>query len=129
MCPPWLDLSEAILDPYLADAVSVLRRTMTVNGFGEPVITSSTTPNVLGVVTVASPTDLQRLDDQQRMQRVLSFVTKFRIQGPSPGKQSDQVVWRGDTYVVIDIGPYPQFGSGFIQALIASQDFLDQPNT
>ena len=124
---PDLDVSDVLLDPTLADRFIVKRRPATTNEHGRVVTTPEIIPKVIGVVTAASPTDLDRLDDNQRMGRNLSVVTKFRLRGPATGYQPDIVVWYGNEYVVKDIQPYPQYGVGFIQAIVGSMDSMDNP--
>lgn len=71
----------------------------------------------VGVVTMASPSDLRRLPDSQTMERVISIVSTSPLQGPTPQRQPDIVIWRGDGYIVQDVQPYPQYGIGFYQVL------------
>lgn len=123
----FLDVSEVLLDPTLVDSFTVNRRAETVNNFGESTLTVTVMEGVLGVVCSASPNDLKRLDDRELMGRHLSVVTRFRLQGPSPGYQPDTILWNGDEYVVKLIDPYPQYGYGFIQAIVGSIDAQDEP--
>lgn len=124
---PDLDVSDVLLDPSLADRFVVKRRPTGTNSHGRVETQPEIIPRVLGVVTVASPTDLERLDDNQRMGRNLSVVTKFRLRGPAQGFQPDIVLWYGNDYVVKDVQPYPQYGAGFIQAIVGSMDSMDNP--
>lgn len=124
---PNLDVSDVLLDPDLADRFTVKRRPAGTNAHGRVETTPEIIPRVLGVVTAASPTDLERLDDNQRMGRNLSVVTKFRLRGPATGYQPDIVLWYGNDYVVKDVQPYPQYGAGFIQAIVGSMDSMDNP--
>lgn len=124
---PFLDVSEILFDPVLAQSVTVYRRTETINTYGESVVTPVPHTGVIGVITSASPNDLQRLDDNQRMGRNMCFVTNFRLQGPSPGKQADLVLWAGDLFVVKWLDPYPLYGAGFVQCIIGSIDHVDLP--
>lgn len=124
--PPFLDVSEVLLDPMIADRFIVNRRVQTLDSHGRVALTS-TAMNGVGVVTASSGNDLDRLDDNQRMGRHLTIVTKFRLRGPSPGYQPDTITWKGDTFVVQAIDPYPQYGAGFVQAIAGSMDLLDQP--
>lgn len=124
---PYIDISAALLSPAMADRFTVMRRTETINDHGRAVIVPTPHANVIGVVTASSKNDLERLDDNQRMGRHLTVVTKFRLRGPSPGFQPDIIVWNGDSYVVELMDPYPQFGQGFVQAIVGSMDHVDLP--
>lgn len=129
---PDLDVSEALTDPMLTDSFDVLRRKEVLDAHGRV-----TTPQnqsfagQYGVISAASPNDLERLEDSQRMGRNLSLITNFRLQGPAEVSgteyQPDVVVWGGDQYVVKHIDPYSRYGAGFIQAIIGSMDIIDQP--
>lgn len=117
----------------LADRVTVIRREQFIDEHGRVQFSKTPIPRVVGTVTMAGSDDLDRVPDYQKMGRVISFVSKFKMQGPAlTGRsqfQPDYIVWRGDTYVVSVLDPYPQFGSGFTQALAGSIDSVDQsPN-
>jgi hypothetical protein len=125
---PYLDLSDAILNPDLAHRFRVLRRTDRVQDDGRTQIdVEHSFIDVVGVVTMASPDDLQRLPEDQRMGRHLQIVTRFALRGPSPGHQPDLIEWGGDQFVVKWFDPYPQFGSGFYSAVVGSIEAIDQP--
>ncbi len=125
----FLDVTELLIDPELVERSSftVNRRTEVVDNHGRSTLTSVVHTGVLGVVCSASSNDLIRLPDDQKMGRNMSIVTKFHLQGPSPGFQADTVVWHGDTFVVKYVDVYSQFGGGFIQAIVGSMDSQDAP--
>jgi len=125
--PPFLDVSDVVCDPMLADSFSVLRREETVNDHGEVQISDTRHNGIIGVITMAGPNDLQRLDDSQRMGRVISCVTKFRLRGPSPGFQPDVIIWQESNYVVATLDLYNRFGAGFMQAIAVSMNLVDTP--
>ena len=74
---------------------------------------------------MASGADLKRYPELQMLERVLSIVTKTRLQSAVNGAQPDIIIWRGDNYVVKALDPYPQYGQGFYQAIAASIDLMD----
>jgi hypothetical protein len=122
---PLLDVTDVLFDPDLADTFTVQRRTNAVDAHGRPNPAVTTFSNTIGVVDSASPNDLERLDDNQRMGRHLMVITAFALRGPSVDSLPDQVVWAGDTYVVKHVDPYTRYGSGFVQAIIGSIDAQD----
>lgn len=128
---PNINLSRVLLSVMLADKVVVIRRRQVIGTNGRVSVSKLTIPRVVGTVTMAGPDDLDRLDDHQRLGRVISFVSKFKLQGPAlTGRtlaQPDLIIWRGDQFVVATVDPYPQFGSGFTQTLATSLDSVDQP--
>ena len=124
-----LDFSDILVDPDLVDTFTVVSRVETVDAYGEASTTDTTTPGVIGVVKPAKPADLQILPESQRMGRHITIVTKHRLQGPSSGKQPDEIQWGGDTFLVKEILPYTHFGAGFVKAIAGSIDSLDQPTS
>lgn len=130
---PLLDVSSVLLDPDFATRFTVRRRTQVISAKGRTTTTDTDTPNVVGVITVASPTDLERLPDDQRMGRNMLVVTKYRLRGPSKDNvdqfQPDLVLWTGDTFIVKDVQPYTEYGAGFMQCIIGSIDLIDKAST
>lgn len=124
MANPQLDVTEIIGDPDFAESFTVLRRSESVNQYGQSVVTSQNL-NAVGVVCQAGPNDLERLDDNQRMGRHISVVTMFRLRGPASGYQPDVILWNGNNFVVQQIDDYANFGQGFIEAIAGSMDSMD----
>lgn len=120
---PTLDVSDVLLDPLFADRFDYLRQPEVVNAYGESTVPAPVTyRNQSGVVTFASPNDLDRLPEGDRSARTISIITKVRLQGPSQGVKADVVTWAGDRYVVKLCEPYVRYGQGFVQALAGSID-------
>lgn len=126
-----MDMSDALMDPDMNDKFNVIRRPETINpANGRSSTTPQTFKNISGVVTSAHGNDLERLDDADRMGRNISIVTSFALRGPSVDGSDqeykpDLIVWRGATYVVKALDPYPQFGAGFVQAIAGSVGVVD----
>jgi hypothetical protein len=121
--------NQVVLDPYLADKFTVTRRAEVVNlANGRSSTNDTVTPNVVGVVTMAEDESLLReqFPEYQYATRILSIVTKFRMQTAVEGYQPDKVTWRGDDYIVIRIDPYPQYGNLY-EAIVSSIDKTDAP--
>lgn len=130
---PTLDVSEALTCPELADRICVWRRPEVVTDKGRT-STAGEEPirNVVAVVCMAGPDDLERLPEEERMGRVISVVTRFRLRGPAKdlrnqAYQPDVLDWNGDRYVVSWIDPYNRYGSGFIQALAVATAAVQRP--
>lgn len=122
---PGLDMSEALTDPLTMDRLTAVRRRQSISSHGRVRVSTKRFP-FGGVVNMAGPDDLERLDDNQRTGRVLSIVTKFPMRATSPGFQPDIAQWRGDSYLVHTCDPYPQYGTGFYQVLAGSIDSQDK---
>lgn len=124
---PLLDVSSVLFDADFADRFTVRRRTETLDIHGRSTVQNQDTPNVIGVVTANSPSDLDRREDYQNMTRSIGIVTQFRLRGETTSTQPDIVIWRGSNYLVKHVDPYPQFGKGFMQAECSSMDRVDPP--
>lgn len=120
-----LDVTQILTDPDLVDIFDVIRRQETVDNTGTSVVTPTTFSRVIGVVTSIGPSSLDRSENYQTFTRSISVVTKFPLRGETTGYQPDIVYWRGDSFVVKAIDPYPQFGPGFWQAECTSMDKTD----
>lgn len=121
--------NQVVLDPLLADKFNVTRRAESVGANGRTVVTPTTTNNVVGVVTMYEDIELlrQEFPEIQFATRVISIVSKFKLQTAVQGYQPDYVTWRGDTYAVKRVSPYPQFGAGFYETVATSIDLTDAP--
>lgn len=122
-----LDVSEVLFDPDLADTFTVIRQAESINNQGRSVLTPTEYPNIVGVVTATSPAELLRRDDGQMMPRKISVVTVFRLRGPAPGFQPDQIQIDGVTFTITEILPFSRFGRGFVEALATSMNALNAP--
>lgn len=121
-----LDLSDAFCPDNL-DVFAVNRRAQTVDDGGFAHQTPTTIPGVRGVVTAATPNDLERLPDEQHGTKAIVIVTKFRLQLPSPNFDADTVQWHGDEFVVVHVDDYTSYGHGFLQAIAISINSIEQP--
>lgn len=124
---PALDMSDALLEPQLQDCFTVLRRSEAINEFGENVITVQRIRDVEGVVSPGN-SHLERGPDMQNMPQVIEIDTTFRLQGPSPGRQADVVLWSGDNFLVTSINDSARYGFGWVHAVCSSIDNLDLPS-
>lgn len=122
---PSLDVSFILNGADIADTFHVRRRQETIGTNGRVSLNETRYNNVIGVVTIGSPNDLDRGEDKQYFTRSLSIVTKFSLRGETDGYQPDVVEWRGSNYVVKHIDPYPHFGAGFYQVECESMDKVD----
>lgn len=118
-----MDMSDAF-DGNTAGSFEVNRRRAITNDHGRDDITNLTF-EAFGTICAASPNDLQRLPEDQRMMRAISVITQFMLQGPTPNYQPDTVLWNGSPFVVVLLEPYDQYGPGFIQAVCVSMSSTD----
>jgi hypothetical protein len=120
------DLSDGF-DIDMMDTIIVTSRALPVGGtdaHGRSTTTDTPT-TIKAVVTMAGPNDLDRMPDADVFNRVISVVSRYKIKGEVTGYKPDLITWRGDQYLVKTLDPYPQFGSGWVQALCGSIDLVD----
>lgn len=111
----------------LAEPIIVLRRAAAVNAHGrtETERLHTYTYHAHGIVVPLLPGDLVREPGYELQRSTIEINTVFALRGPSPGVLADQIVWHGDTYVVINIRGYSKFGVGFTDAICQLVDVTD----
>jgi len=114
-------MSRVVRCSLFNDSIRVERRSTTTLK-GRTQMTSTLFENVRAVVSVASPTDLDRLGDIQVMGLHLSIVTEFKLHSAVRGFQPDLIEWRDNTFLVKSVEPYPQYGPGFYQVIVGSSE-------
>lgn len=125
---PALDVSDAF-DPDFFDVFTILRRTETLVG-GFPTYTTQTIAGQYGVITMASPNDLERMPEVDVSSKSIVIVTKSRLQLGSAGIKADIVqCMNGETFQVVTVEDYSRYGQGYIWAIAKAVDYLDQPPT
>lgn len=118
---PTLDVTEALLCDEFTDYVSVLRRTESVNEFGEVTITPVTYRAIPVVITSTESNTLVRSESAQYQPRTHTIVSVFGFRGPSPaGGQPDLVEYMGTQFMIDVVEPYSRYGPGFVQARMTS---------
>lgn len=120
-----LDVTDVLLCSEFTDNYVIQRNAEIVDDNGR----SSVTPikiQAVGVITMASGRDLQRMPDMQFLDRVIKIATKTKLQSEVSGAQPDIIIWRGDSYVVKMCDLYPQYGQGWHRGYAASIDLTDK---
>jgi hypothetical protein len=123
---PTLDVSEVLDSPEFQDMVTVSRANDTVDENG---MASVGTPqifnNVPAVVTFAGPNDIEIVPEATSMAKYIVIVTRFRLRGPASSGQPDKVTYQGSQFKVINLDPYCNYGSGFVEAIAQSIEYVD----
>lgn len=127
---PLLDVNDAF-DPIMMDEFQVIRRVQTISNKGR-VVVAETPMTATGVVTAASPDDLQRLPEAEYMNKAISIYTPFRLQGPAQDEAGvvtlpDQVLWHDSVFVVRAVDDFSGYGRGFVSAVAVSVGAVDPP--
>ena len=112
-------------DISMMDSIVVNRRPLVVDAHGRTTVVAPTATTIQAVVAMAGPDDLDRLEEADIFGRVITVVTRYKIQGQVTGFKADVITWRGDNYLVKTLDPYPQFGDGWTQAICGSVDLVD----
>lgn len=110
-----IDVSEVVLDPNLAAQTFTIKRTTGkwVKGVWTTLV--ETTLTGYGSITVATPNDLKMIPEGD----VVNGAEVFHSQDPiyttradetGAGAFSDKLIWRGELYRVLQVGPYEDFG-------------------
>jgi len=128
---PTHDVSDAF-DPSFWDTIVVNRIIETLDQHGRAV-RMPTTMTAQAVVVAAGPNDLQRLPDDQYMNKAISVFSQFRLQGPVQDPthmvktHPDEIIWHGSTYVVVAFDDYSGYGRGFTHVVAVSISAVDGP--
>lgn len=129
---PWLDASEIVLDGDIAgEVITVLRRSQTVNDFGEGQI-AVTILSAIGSVVPVGSNSLAREEAYQTSGKAIRVITSFRLRNASETAdgslwQPDLVQWKGGNYLVKSLDDYSQYGAGLIVAECVLFDFVPPP--
>ena len=108
-----LDVSFLLSDPDFVDNFTVVRRTQTVNAYGETQI-SEVASVVVGSVQPASPDDMQRLPDSAQRRDAVTVYSGITL---SADAYPDVVVWKGKRYQVRDSEDFGNYGDGYSKAV------------
>jgi len=122
-----LGLEEAF-DVDMLDVFSVIRRPENITQQGRSAIRQQRFNDIRGVVTAASPNDLERLEDYQLQTGAISIVTPFKLFGVQKqarqNYQPDIVYWDSDYYLVQVTENYSRYMSGWIQAIAIETNYV-----
>lgn len=130
---PWLDVSDVITDPFLADSFTVVRRMQTVNQQGETSILVMGSYSAIGVVTPTGSNSLVRAEAYESQSDSVQIITMFRLRSASQDVaginwQPDLIQWNGITYQIKTLNDFTRFGAGFIQAEAIAIDYNPEPS-
>jgi hypothetical protein len=126
---PTLDVNDAF-DPSFMDTIVVVRRVQQINSKGRVQLVE-TARTVGAVVVAATPNDLERVPEQELMQKSIRVTSpQFRLQGPAIDEVGsttlpDQILWHGSMFVVVALEDYSGYGRGFTSAICTS---MSQPD-
>jgi len=111
-------------DISFLDSFLIIRRTQLITQFGRVQMIERRYTGI-GVVVAASPNDLQRVPEMQYHNKSITIYTQWRLQGPAPNMQPDEIIWHGSQYLVRTLDDYSGYGRGFITVTCLSIDAVD----
>lgn len=121
---PLLDVTDVILDVDFLDCLQLQRATKTVgtNGLVSLAAATPALQNFYGVVTNDKGEVLRRQAAGENVEGAIMVVTLYRLTSGHIDRdtqaqiEADIVHWNDRSWVVKNVGPYPRYGRGFVQA-------------
>lgn len=125
---PQIDVSDVLSDPDLAgEPFRVLRRSETVNSFGEGVL-KQTVYDAIGSISPTGDQSLVREEAYSQDADTIRVITTFRLRGASKDMglnyQPDLVMWNDSFYIVKAANDFSRYGAGFIDAECIQIDYV-----
>jgi hypothetical protein len=105
------DLSDIVTDADLGGGpITVIRTTRMVTNAGTVQTAPGQLLGVFGVMVPASPRDLQRLPEVDRVSASISLYTNVKLSVGSANLEPDVIYCEGDPYLVKSVMPYGAYG-------------------
>lgn len=112
-----IDVSELLTDPDFTNTVTLIRRSSTVNSYGENVMVE-TSSTITAVVQGANAESLERVPEGARLSDLIDVYYKGQLTAESPSGYADIIVWDGKRYQVFEVvEDFMNFGAGFTKAI------------
>jgi len=112
-----IDVSELLTDPDFTNTVTLIRRSSTINTFGEN--TMIETPSTITVVVQGGNTEsLERVPEGARLSDLIEVYYRGQLTVESPGGYADIIVWQGKRYQVFEVvEDFMNYGAGFTKSI------------
>lgn len=112
-----IDVSELLLDADFLDNVTLIRRSVVVDGNGEGVLTETPFPNTPMSVQGANTEALERMPEGARLSDLITVYYRGVLTAESPNGYADVIVWGGKRYQVKEVPEdFMNYGNGFTMA-------------
>lgn len=109
-----VDVTELLADPEFVDQITIIRRSPTVDQYGDNKLSEQGFP-VWGSVQSIDGKTLQRLPDQYRVANVKHFFVKGTIVSDGSCRYPDILVSNGVRYAVQVIFDWSNWGQGWCE--------------
>jgi hypothetical protein len=97
-----IDVSVLLSDPLFTDTFTLIRRAVTVNAYGETVITETSSP-ITACVQGIDPEKLSKIATDARLSSGVEVWYNGRFHVDAVGGYSDIIIWNGERYEAISI--------------------------
>ena len=112
-----IDVSELLTDPDFTNTVTLVRRSSTVDTYGENTMVE-TSSSITAVVKGANTESLERVPEGARLSDLIDVYYKGQLTAESPGGYADIIVWQGKRYQVFEVvEDFMNYGAGFTKAV------------
>lgn len=111
-----VDVSFLVTDPDFADPIKVIRKTQSLNDYGEAVYTEKTY-SLTGVVQPITGEALERLPEGARQNGAVTVWTQFEFQTQATGGHADTLIWKGKRWQALSNAPWTNFGNGYTETI------------
>lgn len=112
-----IDVSELLTDPDFTNTVTLIRRSSTVNTYGENTMIE-TSSSITAVVQGANTESLERVPEGARLSDLIDVYYKGQLTAESPSGYADIIVWQGKRYQVFEVvEDFMNYGAGFTKAV------------
>ena len=112
-----IDVSELLTDPDFTNTVTLIRRSSTVDTYGENTM-AETSSSITAVVQGANTESLERVPEGARLSDLIDVYYKGQLTAESPGGYADIIVWQGRRYQVFEVvEDFMNYGAGFTKAV------------
>ncbi len=109
-----IDVSDILSDPEFVDPIVVVKRTPSINSYGQNELSECKFQSHGSVQSVSGKT-LQRLPEALRVANLYSFWVRGNITADGTQKYPDQLVFRGQKYNVQHIFDWTNWGAGWCE--------------
>jgi len=123
---PNIDVSQLMLDPDFVQPLTLVRRTETVNNFGQNVIAESP-KSTFGCVQPISGKTLMRIPEALRVANVQEFWLKETIVSGVGSQYPDIIVKNGVRFAVQVIFDWSDWGQGWTQGTCVAESPTGAP--
>lgn len=115
-----VDVTDILADPDFVDPIVIVRRTPTIDQYGENVLTEQSFQTFGSVQPIDGKT-LQRLPDALRVANQKHFFVKGTIVSDGTSRYPDVLVMNGIRYAVQAIFDWSNFGAGWSEGTVVQE--------